>query len=1094
MAALLNELEARFYFDQFAYLLGSQAKPKTKLLKLNVGFASLLNTLTEYREQQTFVSSYAKIHFIGEAYELSDKQVRELYFVRRLLRRALNSRAFVPASEDVHFVVQTLARMVQHFADLPLPEVLAKLDVRIEQLDHSHFHAQNLQDELRATFIGKHASDEDSVIIELVADDVGQFEVLVRDIRMGKYVIPLTHNCTFLQKNQTLLLTQLEYMEGNRWATSEETLIVIEPDYLVDASAIARCFQSFGVSSAYFGLLDKLSFFEGNDKTLQGNLTNEMLDLILRKPDVTTEEAWLYALDKHKISASAFSGEKLRLLKQSVQKEFAVLLRLFVPPKAGVRMTAEPTFISPTYGIQGRLDVLTEFPEQPNRKDIIELKSRSRNPDPEKVGWRNDLIQIACYNLLLDSTYPGRRGTSALLYVQDTAHPLRNCGALNFEKQQAVLMRNRMVRLDWALSKGNEALFGHFLEQLFKQDLPNFKREKLFNFQNIWMRADALERAYFATFFGLVMREQIVAKIGGISGIEPSEGFASLWKNNVAEKREAFALLDGLQVLEFDTARMRLYLRRPEREASVTAFRSGDIVVLYPQSEGEPTGFPLLKGSLLMLSGDRVVLQLWTNYLNPTIFESKSQHWVIEPNLMEKGFQHQFAALAEFLRSEKPRRDVFLGKEKPRFAAPSTDFHPHESLSAEQNGILKQMLSAEDYFLLQGPPGTGKTSRMIRTLVHELYQKTDETIVLLAFTNRATDEICEKVAEVCGEHFIRFGQLPAEERFYERTLHALPTPEAVRERLQETRVFVSTVASFFSNFQHLRRFDTLIVDEASQLLEPHLCGIVTKFRRFILVGDEKQLPAVVTQPKPFCKTKNETLQAAGFSDLSRSVFDRLLTNAQAQGWDDCYAMLSVQFRTHETIANFFNAEFYKKLRVGSERQTSNWDWFDPKADNPDERLLAQNRMLFLPTEAENETKFNRREAEQVVRLVGCIAERLGEQNHFSEQSVGVITPYRAQIAEIRRRLPARLREQVTVDTVERYQGSERDIILLSMAINHPALLQNVQSFDAGQRVDRKLNVALSRAREQLILLGNEAILRKGIFYDKLIRYIRSQSS
>ncbi len=1081
---MLNDLEAAFYLQELQQLLPpGDRPPKARMFRLQYSLVSLLNALTEAQSQETFVSNYAKIHFIGEVYDLPDELLKSCYQIRALLQRNLSSRDFIPTQTEIEGGIAVLAALVVHFSGQPLPKDLQNCQA-LPPISPSGAPA-SLLPELRAVFLHKRAAPDGSPLL-LVRDALDNtLQIVVRDITWGQHKIALTQNCVFLERYQSLLFTNLEHIEDQLWTTTGETFMVIEPDYLVDASAIARCFQGRTIS-AYFALLDRLSLFEGNAATLRGNLINELLDILLRRPQETFAQAWPEALDRYKADAARLDAQTLSSIRATAQGQFMVLQQLFGQPEAGARLRAEPSFISPRYGLQGRLDVLKTFDDQPQRKDIIELKSTGRVPDHEHIGWPADRIQIACYNLLLDSTFHHRRGVSALLYPADTLHPLRNCGPLNFEKQQALLLRNKIVRLDWVLAKGQTTTFERLVIQLQQMDLPPYKTKEVADFARVWQSADGDERAYFAAFFGLVMREQIVAKIGGVSGIEPTEGFASLWRSHPEEKANAFAILQALTIRDFDPQTMRLILLRSQ--AGITAFRVGDIVVLYPTTQ-PPSQYPLLKGSIAQLNQQTITLQLWSSYLDPALFRDTQTHWAIEPNLMEKGYQQQCAGLAYFLSAPRAKKDLLLGKQRPQFL-PSIDLPAPPDLSQEQRQILQRVLSAQDYFLIQGPPGTGKTSRMLWSIVEVLYRHTEECIVLLAFTNRATDEICEKVKLVCGEDFLRLGQPAPESPFYGQSLHALPSLEQIQERLSKTRVFVSTVASFSSNVQYIPRFDTLIVDEASQLLEPHLCGVLPRFERFILIGDEKQLPAVITQSPRHCRSDDPVLRSLGIEDLSRSVFDRLLLRAKACGWDECHAMLSVQFRTHEDIAHFFNNAFYKKLTIGSPRQSEDWQWFDPRSDDPDERFLSQSRLLFRESPWQPESKLNRPEAEAVARLATTIARRLQAQDRWHEGRLGIITPYRAQIAEILLCLPTDLQEQITVDTVERYQGSERDIILLSMAVNHPAMLKNLEAFGSdGPTVDRKLNVALSRAREQLVLFGNREILSQGVFYAQLLRYI-----
>ena len=208
-----------------------------------------------------------------------------------------------------------------------------------------------------------------------------------------------------------------------------------------------------------------------------------------------------------------------------------------------------------------------------------------------------------------------------------------------------------------------------------------------------------------------------------------------------------------------------------------------------------------------------------------------------------------------------------------------------------------------------------------------------------------------------------------------------------------------------------------------------------------------------------------------------------------QGWTSCFDMLSHQFRTHEDIAGFISHEFYKTLKIGASHQQQPLELYDLNSANPMEQMLAQSRMIFIPTEKEDNLKYHLGEAQKVAELLHTIRDIFKTKGDFTNESVGVITPYRAQIAEIYKLLDEELLQKVTVDTVERYQGSEREVIIISMAVNHPALMKNLQSFNPKQNVDKKLNVALSRAKQQVILLGNREILEGGKFYGKLLKYI-----
>ncbi|MBL7974454.1 MAG: DNA2/NAM7 family helicase, partial [Candidatus Kapabacteria bacterium] len=469
--------------------------------------------------------------------------------------------------------------------------------------------------------------------------------------------------------------------------------------------------------------------------------------------------------------------------------------------------------------------------------------------------------------------------------------------------------------------------------------------------------------------------------------------------------------------------------------------------------------------------------------LHKDIFYS-SEHWCIEPDYVETSYNNIYSSLFDVFELPEQEKSIRLGLSEPRKTSSMHEFD--SSVTLEQQILLNKALSANDYFLLQGPPGTGKTSVMLKNLVEKLYNTQDECILLTAFTNRAVDEICSSIKRIIPSiEFIRLGSK-------ENTIHHDVLLQTIAETnefatLQETisscRVFVGTLSYLHTNPElfTLKKFTTAIVDEASQILEPMLVGLLANVKRFILIGDEKQLPAVVTQKERGCKVQHEYLDALGINDLRTSYFERLLRICQQQNWTDSFGMLSKQGRMHKEIQEYCNIEYYNNKLT----PLNQWQLL------PFDETVFDKRMMFIPTEKESGRKFHSQEAVLCARLATMLANRLGDS--FTNQSIGIITPFRAQIREISIALPHDIRSQISIDTVERYQGSERDIIIISCAVNHVSQLQSVQSladFD-GVIVDRKLNVALTRAKHQCIILGVEEVLEQSLQYSKLINHIKS---
>jgi superfamily I DNA and/or RNA helicase len=193
---------------------------------------------------------------------------------------------------------------------------------------------------------------------------------------------------------------------------------------------------------------------------------------------------------------------------------------------------------------------------------------------------------------------------------------------------------------------------------------------------------------------------------------------------------------------------------------------------------------------------------------------------------------------------------------------------------------------------------------------------------------------------------------------------------------------------------------------------------------------------------------------------------------------------------HNDIAEFPKKHFYNNDLVefsdSQRREMVDYSGFNKQPLNI---IVSSSRIVFVPSKPDYRSKINEEEAVLTARLIDHIAMISGSK-FDPGKTVGVITPFRAQIATIRNCLMGKYKD-VTIDTVERFQGSERDIIILSFAVKSTAQLKTIQSINDGG-VDRKLNVAITRAKEQLIMLGVEEVLRKNGIFSNLIDFVKSK--
>nr|MBS0037408.1 DNA2/NAM7 family helicase [Saprospiraceae bacterium] len=334
----------------------------------------------------------------------------------------------------------------------------------------------------------------------------------------------------------------------------------------------------------------------------------------------------------------------------------------------------------------------------------------------------------------------------------------------------------------------------------------------------------------------------------------------------------------------------------------------------------------------------------------------------------------------------------------------------------------------------------------------------------------------------------------------DRQISTLKTRKEVYRLLTEKKIFVSTISSFYGKIDLLKlvRFDTAVIDEASQILEPNLVGLLSKFNRTVLIGDHCQLPAIVTQHPSECSVKDEKLKSIGLHDLSDSLFERLFKIAVKNEWDHAFDRLTQQGRMHRQINDFVSLRFYGgKLSCldagipGAQRlHQSLSNYYSIEGEGKSNSPLSSGRIQFIDHPAAGlPVKTNAWEAQSVLELSKAYFKgRTREAKIPLDRLVGVICPYRAQIALIKSILEEKLPEfceYITVDTVERYQGGARDVVLLSLCTNHPSQLRTLVNANR-TGLDRKLNVALTRAREQIVILGNREILSQNETYRDLI--------
>ena len=596
-----------------------------------------------------------------------------------------------------------------------------------------------------------------------------------------------------------------------------------------------------------------------------------------------------------------------------------------------------------------------------------------------------------------------------------------------------------------------------------------------------------------------------------------SSGFAATWHNSLEEKLQAGNIYDNLKLLSPNrdtTGRINsVELGFSENEDNdMSNFRVGDIVILYPYTKGkEPDARKTMvhRCTIESIGTDTIKLTLRAAQSDNRVFLAQMNNsWAIEHDFMESSYSSLYKGMQAFLMAPKERRDLLLLQREPETDGTIS----LKGSYGEFDDLMLKVKRAKELFIIIGPPGTGKTSFGLLNTVKEELLEPDASILLLSYTNRAVDEICSKLAEE-GIDFIRIGGEYSCGDSYRGNLLSTRVEQSnnlanLKNDLLRTKVFVGTTTAMNSNIAlfQLKQFTLAVIDEASQILEPHLIGLLSAqkesipaIKKFVLIGDHKQLPAVVQQTEDVSRVQDVLLNSIHLTDCRLSLFERLLKKYADNG--DVIDMLKKQGRMHHDIAIFPNYTFYNNLLEEVPRPHQNVVLpVKGNGENGITDLLKTRRIVFVDAEQPKNSvsdKVNQTEAEMIAATVVKIYE-IEKSNGFDvNRTVGVIVPYRNQITTVRKAIDyyrIELLHDITIDTVERYQGSQRKYIVYGFTVQKyyqlSFLTNNVFEDEIdGSIVDRKLNVAMTRARMKLIIFGDKATLQHHAFYRKLIQYV-----
>ncbi|QQS50880.1 MAG: AAA family ATPase [Bacteroidota bacterium] len=564
-----------------------------------------------------------------------------------------------------------------------------------------------------------------------------------------------------------------------------------------------------------------------------------------------------------------------------------------------------------------------------------------------------------------------------------------------------------------------------------------------------------------------------------------------------------------------------LRLSRNPSHGESHSFQPGKPVQLFSAQAQQDDEEAQVKGVVNMAGDHEMVVTLHANEIPDWAYDGKLG---IQLLFDETSYREMEAGLKNLLTTTDKRieslKQILLGEQEAYFSNESAA--KVKELNESQNQALQLVLTACDVAIIHGPPGTGKTTTLVQAIRQTLQKETQ--VLVCAPSNAAVDLLCEKLLQE-NISVVRVGN-PARitDQIMNSTLDAQITlhpqykqlktlrrqaeeyknlghkykrtfgPEEREQRklllaearqfkaeaemlsgyikndiIEKTRVVACTLVGSTSAALKGKYFGTVFIDEAAQALEPACWLPILKSQRVIFAGDHCQLPPTI-----------KSLSAAK-EGLEVTLFEKAIERNKAD------TMLTEQYRMHESIMRFSGRHFYNDKLVAN-RQVANWLIFPD--DQPLEFIDTAGCGFAEQTNPETKSAFNPEEMDLLFRhLSGYLTDLAHLRIAPHIYGVGIISPYKAQVNLMQEsfseqvNLSPELCKQISINTIDSFQGQERDVIYIS-------LVRSNEKSEIGFLADiRRMNVAMTRARKKLVIVGDSATIGNHPFYSQLIDYV-----
>lgn len=870
-------------------------------------------------------------------------------------------------------------------------------------------------------------------------------------------------------------LLNVNYSNGI-FVFTEDSLIVLEPEWLINVTALTQfdfCERSL--------FNRRYSIQEQNEFMMRGSIIHEVFETIFDNNEDAKVKARLNESVTKRGLEFALSRVDPNIMVQTVEPHIKAL-----SAEVKKRLTddklikaSERFIINPYLGLKGKIDAVINNDE---KMRAIELKTGKSWGGKVKPGHA---FQAQAYSLLMEHKYDQQISDPSVIYTGDhpfTEHLSKRAEFSYSEKAHVIHLRNKLVLADYLFEleytdnpkkcpKCSEKTICSNLYQLeIEHDLnnvPPYQDEMPVPPNEKWSER---EKNYFNRYNKWLTEEYRTIKE------KEGEYFCKTVEKRIAD-------LKCVIINNCKKNKNNEYVLFCNNESEI---RDSDAVLI--SDEKGPVHGECIEAYVKTVSKNSITISTRVE-INEGTFKPK----YLDKHDSETVFERNFAAAYQLLDSAelKGLKDIILGTRAPISNRPKKISKVSGSAEYQiQDNAVRIASGIEDFLLIKGPPGTGKTvtvAKIIEQLVNE-----DKKVIVSCYTHRAVNEVIKKVKEYSPDIVIyKIGSRLEEEDGVKVLEKEIKKEGDIDSQIKSANtiidscpVYIGTTHAWLSGrFDNLilrnedNSFDIAIIDEASQVILPSILGVVRLAKKFILVGDEKQLPPVI--------------QSELAKGLEETLFEKLYNDYyENKDVENVTVMLNNQHRMAEPIANFISHEFYDG-HLNTAENCKNQQLRIELNKSELKNILDPNKpMTLVHTETSGIVAKDRTNPHEVKIITDILTDLI--KCGVSAKNIGIIAPYRAQVAEMRRSIELNLHEEFEssfqgsriVDTVDRFQGDERDIILFSLCLlrkDIPRVLQDT----------RRINVAISRAKLKFIGVGNWNLVENSKVLSSLINYVRN---